>query len=105
MPRKINSYIKTDTGAIILYGDEKTQTAGMTFIPNGSNKEINIVCVACADENGKDSSHPDHAELKNIDVFCYENTCDENYTHKFRISTDEADESLIKPCQPDSQKL
>jgi len=77
----------------------------MTFIPNDSNEEIDLIYAACVDKDGKDSNHPDHSDLKNIDVFCYENVWDENYTHKFRIDTDEADKSLTEPYQPDSQKL
>lgn len=97
--------IKTDAGTLFLQGDEGSQTADVTFMPNDHGEEIDLIHISCTDKNDRDSYHPNHDKLKNINVHCYEDVWDENYTHAFRIDTDEAVKSLDEPYQPDSHKL
>lgn len=97
--------IKTNAGTIILYGDYETQTAGISFIPNDAHEEIDIAYVKCTDNNNKDAYENKHGELKNLHVYCYEDVWNEDYTHDFIISGEEAYESLTKPYQPESQKM
>lgn len=102
MSKQIN--ISVDGGTIVLYGDEETQSAGMMFIPNDSNEEIDLIYAVCKDKNGKDGNHPSHGTMTDIDIHCYEDVWDENYTHKFKIDMNEAYKSITEPYQPDSAK-
>lgn len=97
--------IKTDIGTLLLYADEKSQSAGIMLIPEGTDEEIDIAYATCVDVDGNDKCTPMHSQLVALKTYTYEDVYDENYTHSFTINGKDARDSVTTPHQPDSAKL
>lgn len=101
--------IKTDAGILLVYANEKDQNAGIMLIPKGCenepDNEIDIAYVECVDDKGRGVYAPNHGILKLVQGRIYENVYDTDYTHGFKIDSEDAAKSIMIPGQPDSHKL
>lgn len=79
-------------GTIECYIDNvNTQTAGITFTPDGADEPIDIACV--------------QADGDTLSVMTYNDVWTEDYTDKFSLSIAEMTKSVSESYQPDSHKL
>lgn len=97
--------IKTDIGTLLLYACEKTQSAGIILIPEGTDEEIDIAYATCIDADGNDSYKSKQNRLIALKTYIYEDVYDENYTRSFTIDGKDAHNSVTESYQPDSAKL
>lgn len=91
--------IKVTNGTLLVYANELMQDAGIMFIPERSNEEIDLAYVQMTDSNGRPACAGDknHGLLSQINLTAYGDVYDEDYTYKAVIDTKDAIDAVSEP--------